>query len=194
MKGRFNAWLVKKMQPTKIFLVALNHRFSKNNIQIKNHPLQPWARQMMRCRRENLGDGYIKKKQKGGQTRNKKYCGFVISAWIAVCANDHLLNAHSCQCAPQMSPQMDLQIFTWSPLWEHKLGAVRKFFSKLRWKEETCIHQQNKNIWVLFFFLTCLKLSLNDLEKRKYFSFLLYNYLQLLKNISCKLFLKFLKS
>lgn len=86
MKGCFNAWLVKKMQPTKIFSVALNHRFSNNNIQIKNHPLQPWARQVMRCSRENLGDGYKKKKQKGWQTRNKKYREFVISAWIAICA------------------------------------------------------------------------------------------------------------
>lgn len=66
----------------------------------------------------------------------------------SICKNDNLLNAHACQCAPKMSSQMDLQISTWNWLWEHKLAAVGKFF-------KTCIHRQNKNVWVFFY----LKLS-----------------------------------
>lgn len=141
MKGCFNAWLVKKMQPTKIFLVALNHSFSNNNIQIKNHPLQPWARQVMWCSRENSGDGN-EKKQRRGKKRNKKYWGFVISSWIALCAKMII-------CLMLMHANV---LHKWIFTFRHETDFESfESFSKLRWKEETCIHQQNKNVWAFFF-------------------------------------------
>lgn len=101
--------------------------------------------------------GRVKKK------RNKKNWGFVFSAQIALCAK--MMTCLMLMHANVLHKCHHKWIFTF--LLETDFESINlpllESFSKLRWKEETCLHQQNKNVWVFFFFF--LNLSKAVMER-----------------------------